>query len=132
MDTDFEDKCQEIASKRRERKASVTKYLPAYIHTPGNYYHLTYVSLNATFTNCNALGDDASGLGKENETEENMEVEKATTKEEIPADNTSNNNNTSCNRISPTRKRKLTNWQRGYVNKKKRKKPNGTAHTQNV
>lgn len=35
MDTDFEDKCQEIASKRKERKASVTKYLPAYIHTPG-------------------------------------------------------------------------------------------------
>lgn len=37
MDSDFEDKCQEIAQKRRDRKESVTKYLPAYIHAPGNF-----------------------------------------------------------------------------------------------
>ncbi|XP_060536537.1 ATPase family AAA domain-containing protein 2-like isoform X2 [Cylas formicarius] len=33
MDTDFEDKCQDIKQKRRVRKACVSKYLPAYIQT---------------------------------------------------------------------------------------------------
>jgi hypothetical protein len=35
MDSDFEDKCQDISLKRQIRKASVQKYLPAYIQTPG-------------------------------------------------------------------------------------------------
>lgn len=34
MDSDFEEKCQAIAKKRKDRKVSVTKYLPQYIHTP--------------------------------------------------------------------------------------------------
>lgn len=34
MDSDFEEKCQEIAKKRRDRKVSVSKYLPPYINTP--------------------------------------------------------------------------------------------------
>lgn len=34
MDSDFEDKCQAIAKKRRDRKVSISKYLPPYIHTP--------------------------------------------------------------------------------------------------
>lgn len=37
MDSDFEDRCQSIAKKRIDRKASVTQYLPAYITTAGNF-----------------------------------------------------------------------------------------------
>lgn len=33
MDSDFEDKCQDISKKRRDRKVSVSHYLPAYINT---------------------------------------------------------------------------------------------------
>ncbi|CAG9853574.1 unnamed protein product [Phyllotreta striolata] len=33
MDTDFEDKCQEISHKRRQRKHCPSKYLPPYINT---------------------------------------------------------------------------------------------------
>ncbi|CAH1164178.1 unnamed protein product [Phaedon cochleariae] len=34
MDTDFEDKCQDISKKRKARKHCATKYLPPYINTP--------------------------------------------------------------------------------------------------
>ncbi|XP_072379827.1 ATPase family AAA domain-containing protein 2-like isoform X1 [Diabrotica undecimpunctata] len=34
MDTDFEDRCQEISQKRRKRKHCPLKYLPPYIYTP--------------------------------------------------------------------------------------------------
>lgn len=34
MDSDFEDKCQEIAKQRKQRKVNVSEYLPAYINTP--------------------------------------------------------------------------------------------------
>lgn len=34
MDTDFEEKCLSISTKRRERKHCPTKYLPPYINTP--------------------------------------------------------------------------------------------------
>ncbi|CAG9830242.1 unnamed protein product [Diabrotica balteata] len=34
MDTDFEDRCQEISQKRRQRKHCPLKYLPPYIYTP--------------------------------------------------------------------------------------------------
>lgn len=33
MDSDFEVKCQEISKKRKDRKACVSQYLPAYINT---------------------------------------------------------------------------------------------------
>ncbi|CAH1993589.1 unnamed protein product [Acanthoscelides obtectus] len=36
MDSDFEDKCQEIAKKRKERKYRPTEFLPPYIYTPDN------------------------------------------------------------------------------------------------
>lgn len=39
MDTDFEDKCQDISRKRRLRKHCPTQYLPPYINTPGNLFN---------------------------------------------------------------------------------------------
>lgn len=33
MDSDFEEKCQDISKKRKERKASVTQYLPPFLQT---------------------------------------------------------------------------------------------------
>ncbi|KAG5890643.1 hypothetical protein JTB14_034932 [Gonioctena quinquepunctata] len=42
MDTDFEEKCQDISFKRQERKHCPTKYLPPYIYTPeGEINHET-------------------------------------------------------------------------------------------
>lgn len=34
MDSDFEEKCRDISKKRKERKASVTEYLPPFLQTP--------------------------------------------------------------------------------------------------
>lgn len=34
MDSDFEEKCQTIAKTRKDRKVSISKYLPPYINTP--------------------------------------------------------------------------------------------------
>lgn len=45
MDTDFEDKCQEISRKRRIRKHCPTQYLPPYINTPGIYHLLSFLFL---------------------------------------------------------------------------------------
>ncbi|XP_066152334.1 ATPase family AAA domain-containing protein 2-like isoform X2 [Euwallacea fornicatus] len=36
MDSDFEDKCQDIKKKRKQRNACTTKYLPPYMLTPEN------------------------------------------------------------------------------------------------
>nr|CAH7737226.1 unnamed protein product [Callosobruchus chinensis] len=36
MDSDFEDKCQDISKKRKERKYRPTEFLPPYIYTPEN------------------------------------------------------------------------------------------------
>lgn len=40
MDSDFEEKCQEISENRHKRKVCVSKYLPPFLQTPnmGNVF----------------------------------------------------------------------------------------------
>lgn len=107
MDSDFEEKCQEISKKRRERKACITKYLPPYIITPENM-------------NLNKVDDDKTDVNKAGATS-NGTVDSSSTK-------TSNSQETAeektvvkevVKRTSPTRKRKMS-WQKGFVKKKKK------------
>lgn len=98
MDSDFEDRCQSIAKKRIDRKASVTQYLPAYITTadmPGlkvpestGQVSPKRFSLNTGLKSVDTVIDSNQPVHATN---------------------------------SSIRKRKFNNWQRGYLKKKRRK-----------
>ncbi|RZB40407.1 Bromodomain and/or AAA domain containing protein, partial [Asbolus verrucosus] len=105
MDSDFEDKCQDIALKRQTRKASIQKYLPAYIQTPDN------INLN---TKQEEPAEKATG-----DAEANSTMTDAKTSDKPKSDEKNDSSTTS--RVSSSRKRKIPSWQRGYL--KKRKKP---------
>ncbi|KRT86288.1 hypothetical protein AMK59_2173 [Oryctes borbonicus] len=94
MDSDFEDKCQDISKKRKERKASVTQYLPPFLQT------MEYAGMD--------MKKDILA-----------EIDDSNSKEAVQS---SSNGTTTSNRASPCRKRKVSSWQRGFLNKKKRRK----------
>ncbi|XP_044745978.1 ATPase family AAA domain-containing protein 2 isoform X2 [Coccinella septempunctata] len=93
MDSDFEDKCQDIAKSRKVRKVKV-KYLPDYLDTPD-------------FPVADLMNhlDDSKENGQE---------------EETPSNNQKPVN--SSIKISSSKKRKSSSWQRGYVRPRKRMK----------
>lgn len=99
MDSDFEEKCQEISKQRKIRKVNVSEYLPAYINT------------QATIDKPEFNPD----LQVEEESNQNGQVEV----ESNESSKTVNGLNSS--RGSPNKKRKLS-WQKGNLQKKKKKK----------
>ncbi|KAJ8925460.1 hypothetical protein NQ315_009294 [Exocentrus adspersus] len=98
MDTDFEEKCQEISKKRKERKHCPTKYLPAYINTPDGA----------------ALIDQTKPMSEVQTTPETTLNEENT--EEKQAEDKHDGGK------SPARKRKRYKWQKGFLLKKKKRK----------
>lgn len=86
MDSDFEEKCQSIAKRRKDRKVSVTKYLPPYINTP-----------------------DAPNMLD-------------TTSKQSDSGNVINTSTSTVSKVSPCRKRKISNWQRGFLSSRKKRK----------
>ncbi|XP_044264400.1 ATPase family AAA domain-containing protein 2-like isoform X2 [Tribolium madens] len=107
MDSDFEDKCQDIALKRQVRKASVQKYLPAYIQTPDDL-------------NLVAKAEEPAEK-KTEEAEENNPPSQDVKVSEKPKTEEKNESTSSTIKLSTTKKRRSQNtWQRGYVKKRKR------------
>ncbi|GJQ79234.1 hypothetical protein Trydic_g5478 [Trypoxylus dichotomus] len=97
MDSDFEDKCQDISKKRRERKASVTQYLPPFLQT-------------MEYTGIDAKKDLLT------------EIDDSNSKEAVETVQSSSNGTGTSNRASPCRKRKVSSWQRGFLNNKKKRR----------
>lgn len=102
MDSDFEEKCCEIASKRQARNCVTSDYLPAYIQTPENF---------------NVIPLAQSGEAQ------NTEETKEDSKIDIDTSATINttNNESPVARVSGTKRRRRP-WQRGCVRRRKRSK----------
>ncbi|XP_049823410.1 ATPase family AAA domain-containing protein 2 isoform X2 [Aethina tumida] len=99
MDTDFEEKCRGISKKRRERKASTQKYLPAYLNT---------------------IGVNLSETPPQPPQEEQVETKKE--EEEVA---TATESSSPQNKMNLPRKRKYS-WQKGCLTRRKRYKHNTT------
>jgi hypothetical protein len=102
MDSDFEDKCQDISLKRQIRKASVQKYLPAYIQTPDHFFDGKPVEKTQEEPEETNLANQET-----NKSSEKLKVEEKTDNGSAKVNNSS-------------RKRKIPSWQRGYLKKRKR------------
>lgn len=99
MDSDFEDKCQSIAKRRKDRNVSVSKYLPPYINTPDA-------------PNIMMMGGDAAAAPASSKQSDSGK-----------SGNVTNNVAVTSTKVSPCRKRKISSWQRGFLsNRKKRKR----------
>ncbi|XP_064211854.1 ATPase family AAA domain-containing protein 2 isoform X3 [Tribolium castaneum] len=107
MDSDFEDKCQDIALKRQVRKASVQKYLPAYIQTPEDF-------------NLVAKSEEPADKNTE-ETEQTNPSQEVKVPEKPKTEEKLNESTSSTTKLNTSKKRRSQNsWQRGYVKKRKR------------
>lgn len=100
MDSDFEEKCQDIAKKRKERKASITQYLPPYIQTMQT---IDMPQLTQELHSAEEAHEEQESA-KGNEVSQEVSIQK----------------------VSPNKKRKIPAWQKGYIGRKKRRK---TGHT---
>ncbi|XP_063905378.1 ATPase family AAA domain-containing protein 2-like [Zophobas morio] len=100
MDSDFEDKCQDISCKRQVRKASVQKYLPAYIQTPE--------TLNLAQETAEAAEKPAEAVEETPVVNDESKPKAEDKSESTPV------------RVNSSRKRKLPSWQRGHLKKRKR------------
>lgn len=133
MDSDFEDKCQEIARKRKERKASVAQYLSPYLHTAASTRLGNNPSQQITTNVQNKVADHNSdtttkGCGV-------LDVCSASGSTGTASTSTNNSHNSSSVVSAPTtvttvmsagstniRKRRIPSWQRGYVTNSKRRR----------
>ncbi|KAK3932961.1 ATPase family AAA domain-containing protein 2 [Frankliniella fusca] len=99
MDTDFEDKCRTIASDRKKRKDSPSRYAPApdFIHT---------------LSSANIKGQTANG-SKDGTTRVNGE---------LSSHSSVASNNGVVAQVLSSRKRRPNSWSRGYISKPKKKK----------
>ncbi|XP_023313118.1 ATPase family AAA domain-containing protein 2 isoform X1 [Anoplophora glabripennis] len=102
MDTDFEEKCQEISKKRKERKHCRTKYLPPYINTPE--MKLLDAALIDGADKPPSSVETLETVPKEDKPEEKQMVDKHDGGK------------------SPQRKRKRFSWQKGYLMKKRKRR----------
>lgn len=109
MDSDFEDKCQDISKKRIERKACVTKYLPAYINTPENMM---------LHPNPPPVNEDATQLENPNDEQTVKEADD----KQSETEKTDEKTDTKIARVTPPVKKRKCNWQKGIVNNKKKKR----------
>lgn len=119
MDTDFEEKCQEISKKRKERKHCPTKYLPPYINTPGTYFFFPIC-----FSSCVSLFYVEASLfdaNKEPPTVEDLQPKETAQSEEKPEEKQTIEKSDG-GKSPPQRKRKRFKWQKGYLMKKKKKR----------
>lgn len=104
MDSDFEEKCQKISKMRKDRKVSVSKYLPPYINTPDMVGHLTN-----------------NQQQQQQPQEDNGKID-GNLLDGATATSGGNTVTPSSSKISPCRKRKISSWQRGFLNSKKKRR----------
>lgn len=113
MDSDFEDKCQDIKKQRKQRKACTAKYLPSYMITPSKS-NSKCCPFNKILFSKTLL--DVQKLNLDIEEKGDVDLQDSPDRPQ--------------NTISRIKKRKIRyNWQNGYVKRKtKRQKLDLTAN----
>lgn len=102
MDSDFEDRCREIVTKRQARKCVTSAYLPAYIQTTEN---LSVISLEQSVDNTTM-----------NDTRDDSKLDM-----DLSGAHNTTNNESPVARVSSVKRRRRP-WQRGCVRRRKKAK----------
>lgn len=124
MDTDFEDKCQEIAIKRKERKASVGQYLSPYLHTAAAIrMDNDTLQSKTTILQTNLTNQNQDTVAKDCEL---MDVDNICGTSSTLTNNTRNASSALSTKLTSGgnsgRRRRTPSWQRGYVTSLKRRR----------